>query len=228
MKEKEYILQCESLTKVYGTQDNLVTACNEINLKFEKEKVYSIVGPSGSGKSTLLHLLGGLEKPTSGKVIYREENIFSMHEMQLASYRRRNCGFVFQNFQLLPELTVKENIMIPLLLDKKRESKEFFDELTNWLGISDKLECKPNQLSGGQQQRVAIARALIHSPEIVFCDEPTGNLDRKNGIEVMKLLDSINQNFHTTIIIVTHDHNIASQTDKVIQIMDGKLKCPVS
>lgn len=223
MEEKEYVLQCESLTKIYGIQDNLITACNEINLRFEKGKIYSIVGPSGSGKSTLLHLLGGLEKPTSGKVLYRKENIFSLHETQLASYRRKNCSFVFQNFRLLPELNVKENIMIPLLLDKKKESKEYFSELTDWLGISDKLVCKPSQLSGGQQQRVAIARALINSPEIVLCDEPTGNLDRRNGIEVMKLLESVNQNLHTTVIIVTHDYNIANQTDKVIQIMDGKL-----
>mgnify|MGYP000344455014 CR=1 FL=1 len=217
------ILQTENLTKIYGDGENAVHALRGINLTVEKGEFTAIVGTSGSGKSTLLHMLGGLDRPTTGKVMVDGKDIFSLSEEQLTIFRRRKIGFVFQSYNLVPVLNLYENIVLPLELDGKKIDREYIDQIAETLGLKDRLEALPNQLSGGQQQRVAIARALINSPEILLADEPTGNLDVHNSMEIMELLEEINRR-GTTVLVVTHSREIVAEMGKrVITLTRGVL-----
>lgn len=195
----------------------------ECNIEFAPNTFTAIVGTSGSGKSTLLHLLGGLDTPTSGEVFYDDVSILKLDDSKLSTFRRQNIGFVFQFFELVPELTAKENILLPLMLDNAKEDKAYFTQLAQTLGISDRLSHYPSQLSGGQQQRVAIARALINKPNVLLCDEPTGNLDEKSSKEVINLLKKLQTEYGQTIIMVTHDMNIAGCADTIVRIEDGMI-----
>lgn len=216
------ILKCENVRKVYGARNNQVVALDHINLSVQKGEFVAIVGASGSGKSTLLHILGSVDKPTDGKVLIEGTDISTMNRTQAAIFRRRKVGLVYQFYNLIPTLTVRKNILMPLLLDKRNPNKEYFEKIVHSLGIEDKLEALPSQLSGGQQQRVAIARSLIYRPALLFADEPTGNLDRKNGEEIIDLLKLSNRNLEQTILLITHDEKIALEADRVITIEDGK------
>lgn len=217
------ILKCENVRKVYGARNNQVVALDHINLSVQKGEFVAIVGASGSGKSTLLHILGSVDKPTEGKVLIEGTELSSMNRTQAAIFRRRKVGLVYQFYNLIPTLTVRKNILMPLLLDKRKPNQEYFEQIIHSLGIEDKLESLPSQLSGGQQQRVAIARSLIYRPALLLADEPTGNLDRKNGEEIIDLLKLSNRNLEQTILLITHDEKIALEADRVITIEDGKI-----
>lgn len=217
------IVKTQGLTKTYGKGESLVEALKSADLSIEQGEFVVIVGPSGSGKSTLLHLLGGVDRPTSGKVFVGDEDIYNLNERKLSVFRRRKVGFIFQSYNLIPVLTAEENIMLPMILDGKRPDKEHIDELLKILGLSDRRNHLPSQLSGGQQQRVSIGRALAYKPSIILADEPTGNLDTKNGREIIELLKLSVKKYHQTLIVITHDVNIASQADRIIRIEDGAI-----
>ena len=217
------ILRCENVRKVYGSGNNQVVVLNHIDLSVQKGEFVAIVGASGSGKSTLLHILGSVDKPTEGKVLIEGTELSAMNRTQAAIFRRRKVGLVYQFYNLIPTLTVRKNILMPLLLDKRKPNQEYFEQIVHSLGIEDKLESLPSQLSGGQQQRVAIARSLIYRPAILLADEPTGNLDRKNGEEIIDLLKLSNRNLDQTILLITHDEKIALEADRIITIEDGKI-----
>lgn len=216
-------IEAKELTKTYGDDENKIIALNKVNLKIEEGDFISIIGPSGSGKSTLLHLLSGLDKPTSGSLTYDGKDIYNFSDKELSAFRRQRIGFIFQQFNLLPVLTANENIIMPLLLDKRKQNEAYLKQLTNLLGISERLTHLPHELSGGQQQRVAIARALIAEPDIIFADEPTGNLDSKSGSEVMEMLKDIWSRMKKTLVIITHDSRIAQMADRQFAIIDGVL-----
>ena len=216
------ILKCENVRKVYGSGNNQVVALDHIDLSVQKGEFVAIVGASGSGKSTLLHILGSVDKPTEGKVLIEGTELSAMNRTQAAIFRRRKVGLVYQFYNLIPTLTVRKNILMPLLLDKRKPNQEYFERIIHSLGIEDKLESLPSQLSGGQQ-RVAIARSLIYRPALLLADEPTGNLDRKNGEEIIDLLKLSNRNLEQTILLITHDEKIALEADRVITIEDGKI-----
>lgn len=217
------LIKAENISKVYGSGASQVTALHRANLEIASGEFLSIMGPSGSGKSTLLHLLSGLDYPTAGSLSYDGQEIYQLRDRELSAFRRRRIGFIFQQFHLLPVLTARENILMPLLLDKKQADSAYFDELTELLGIRDRLAHLPHELSGGQQQRVAIARALIAKPDIIFADEPTGNLDSKSGAEVMRMLKNIWEKMGRTLVVITHDHRIAQMAARKIVIVDGVL-----
>lgn len=217
------ILKCEGVRKVYGSKENLVTALDGIDLSVGKGEFVAIVGASGSGKSTLLHVLGSVDKPTAGKVLVDGEDISKLNPTKSAIFRRRKVGLVYQFYNLIPTLTVRKNILMPLLLDKRKVNEEYFEQVVNQLGIADKLEAMPSQLSGGQQQRVAVARALIYRPAILLADEPTGNLDQKNSKEIIEMLKISNRNLEQTILLITHDEKIALEADRIITIEDGRI-----
>ena len=217
------LLKLEDIGKIYGKGNLKVEALKSINLELEEGYFYSIVGKSGSGKSTLLHILGALDKPTSGKLYLEGADVFGKSDKEIAILRRRRIGFVFQSYNLLPEHTVRENIVMPVHLDGKSVDEEYFNRIISSLEIEDKLSYYPNELSGGQVQRVAIARALISKPAIILADEPTGNLDEETGKEVLKLLKESSKQFNQTLILVTHDLDLAKQADKIIEIKDGHI-----
>lgn len=217
------ILRCENVRKVYGSGNNQVVALEHIDLSIQKGEFAAITGASGSGKSTLLHILGSVDKPTEGKVLIEGTDISTMNRTQAAIFRRRKVGLVYQFFNLIPTLTIRKNILMPLLLDKRKPHQEYFEQIVHSLGIEDKLEALPGQLSGGQQQRAAIARSLIYRPALLLADEPTGNLDRKNGEEIVDLLKLSNRNLGQTILLITHDEKIALEADRIITIEDGKI-----
>lgn len=217
------IIKVNNLTKIFGKKDLKVTALDRVSFEIPAGKLVAIVGASGSGKSTLLHLLGGLDKPTSGEVIVAGRDINRLSQKQLALYRRRDVGFVFQFFNLIPVLTVKENIVLPLDLDGKKADKDYMNELVTILGLKDRLLHFPKELSGGQQQRVSIARALIGKPDLILADEPTGNLDRKNSEEILEYFRLFVERYGTTILMVTHDLDLAARADEIIRIEDGRI-----
>ena len=217
------LIQAKGLSKIYGNGENQVVALDKANLTIAPGDFISIIGPSGSGKSTLLHLLSGLDHPTSGSLTYDGQEIYTLSDKELSAFRRRQMGFIFQQFNLLPVLTARENILMPLLLDKKQPDEGYLNQLAELLGLRDRLDHLPHELSGGQQQRVAIARALIAQPEVIFADEPTGNLDSKSGGEVMELLKGIRERMGKTLVIITHDSRIAAAADRQLTIMDGVL-----
>ncbi len=217
------LIQAKGLSKIYGSGENQVVALDKANLTIAPGDFISIIGPSGSGKSTLLHLLSGLDHPTSGSLTYDGQEIYTLPDKELSAFRRRQMGFIFQQFNLLPVLTARENILMPLLLDKKQPDEGYLSQLAELLGIQNRLDHLPHELSGGQQQRVAIARALIAQPEVIFADEPTGNLDSKSGGEVMDMLKSIRDRMGKTLVIITHDNRIAAMADRRLTIMDGVL-----
>jgi len=218
------ILKVENLTKSYGKGEAKVDAVKNINLSINKGEFVAIVGPSGSGKSTLLHLLGGVDKPTSGKVYINDVDIYNLKEKDLSIFRRRNVGLIYQFYNLIPVLSVKENILLPAELDNRKIDKDYLDDLLKTLGLKERANHLPNELSGGQQQRTSIGRALINRPSIVLVDEPTGNLDSKNSKEVLELLKLSVRKYNQTLIMITHDPSIALQADRVITIEDGTIK----
>ena len=213
----------KDMTKRYGTGENQVIALHKANLEIQARDFISIVGPSGSGKSTLLHLISGLDYPTEGVVEYDGQNIHQGKDAVLSAFRRRRIGFIFQKFHLIPVLTARENIIMPLLLDHRQVDEGYFKQITQFLGLEHRLTHLPSELSGGQQQRVAIARALIAKPDVIFADEPTGNLDSQSGREVMDLLASIHREFGKTIVVITHDDRIAQMAERKFSIVDGIL-----
>lgn len=217
------IVKIEGLNKIYGKGNTKVSALKDINLTINEGEFVAIVGPSGSGKSTLLHLLGGVDRPTSGKVYIDGVDIYGLSEKELAIFRRRKVGFIFQFYNLVPVLTAEENMKLPMLLDNKKVNTSHFNELVNILGLKERKDHLPNQLSGGQQQRVSIGRALAYNPSIVLADEPTGNLDSKNSKEIIDLLKISIKKYNQTLILITHDLEIASKADRVIIIEDGKI-----
>ena len=217
------LIKAKKLSKVYGSGENQVVALDKVDLTVAPGDFISIIGPSGSGKSTLLHLLSGLDHPTSGSLTYDGQEIYTLPNKELSAFRRRQMGFIFQQFNLLPVLTARENILMPLLLDKKQPDEGYLSQLAELLGIRNRLDHLPHELSGGQQQRVAIARALIAQPEVIFADEPTGNLDSKSGGEMMDMLKSIRDRMGKTLVIITHDNRIAAMADRRLTIMDGVL-----
>lgn len=217
------ILKVNELTKVYGKGENEVRALDGVSFSVEKGEFVAIVGPSGSGKSTLLHILGGVDRPTSGQVYMNGQDVYKKNEEQLAIFRRREVGLIYQFYNLIPVLNVVENITLPILMDKQTVQQERIDELLEVLNLKGRENHIPSQLSGGQQQRVSIGRALINMPAIVLADEPTGNLDRKNSQEIIELLKMSNRKYNQTILVITHDENIALQADRIITIEDGKI-----
>lgn len=217
------ILEVENLTKIYGKGESKVTALNNVSFSVEKGEFVGIVGASGSGKSTLLHLMGGVDRPTSGKVIIAGKDIYSFDDDKLAIFRRRQVGLIYQFYNLIPTLNVEENITLPLLLDNREVDEKALNDLLKELGLNDRRKHLPNELSGGQQQRTSIGRALITNPSIVLADEPTGNLDSKNSDEIVKLLKKSNKDLKQTIIMITHNMEIAKECDRVIKIEDGKI-----
>lgn len=217
------ILRVEHLCKTYGDKDTLVKALDDINFTVEKGEFVAIVGASGSGKSTLLHILGGVDKPTSGKVFVQDSDIFSLNEANLAIFRRRQVGLIYQFYNLIPILNVKENMELPILLDNKNPDKTYLNELIETLGLENRVHHLPNELSGGQQQRVSIGRALMNHPALLLADEPTCNLDSKSSKEIMELLEISNKKYEQTIIMITHDQNLAMHANRIITIDDGKI-----
>lgn len=217
------ILQTQNLRKIYGTGETAVHALDGVSLNVEKGVFAAVIGTSGSGKSTLLHMLGGLDRPTSGNVIVDGKNIFTLKDEELTIFRRRKIGFVFQNYNLVPVLNVYENIVLPIQLDGREPDKDYVMEIVDTLGITEKLNNLPNNLSGGQQQRVAIARALAAKPAILLADEPTGNLDSRTSQDVMGLLKVTNQKFRQTVVMITHNEELAQMADCIFRIEDGKL-----
>ena len=217
------ILRCTGVRKVFGKGGNQFAALNGIDLSVEAGEFVAIVGASGSGKSTLLHILGSVDKPTKGTVMVDGVNISSLDATDAAIFRRRKVGLVYQFYNLIPTLTVEKNILMPMLLDKRKPDAGYFKMIVKTLGIEDKMDNLPNQLSGGQQQRVAIARSLIYRPAILFADEPTGNLDQKNSKEIIDLLKLSNRNLKQTILLITHDEKIALEAERIITIEDGKI-----
>ena len=217
------ILRCEGVRKVYGTGGNHVVALDRIDLSVEKGEFVAIIGASGSGKSTLLHILGSVDKPSEGKVMIEGTDISALNQREAAVFRRRKAGIVYQFYNLIPTLTIRKNILMPLLLDKRKPNQEYFDRVVQTLGIADKLEALPNQLSGGQQQRAAIARALIYRPALLLADEPTGNLDQKNTREIIDMLKLSNRNLKQTTVLITHDEKVALEADRIITIEDGRI-----
>lgn len=217
------ILKCEHLSKIYGSGETAVKALDDVSFTVEKGEFVSIVGPSGSGKSTLLHILGGVDKPTNGKVYIGGTDLHSLKEDKLAIFRRRQIGLIYQFYNLLPVLNVDENIVLPHLLDGRKMDRERLDMIVERMGLTDRRNNLPNQLSGGQQQRVSIGRALFNRPAIVLADEPTGNLDRKNGAEIIRLLKESNRSQRQTLLLITHDESIAVQADRMLCIEDGKI-----
>ena len=216
-------IEAKELSKIYGEGESLVTALDRVSLQIMPGDFISITGPSGSGKSTLLHLLSGLDQPTSGRLTYDDKDIYSLSDRERSALRRRSIGFVFQQFHLLPVLTARENILMPLLLDKKQPDEAYLEQLMQLLGIGSRLTHLPHELSGGQQQRVAIARALIAQPDVIFADEPTGNLDSRSGGEVMEMLSAIHEKMGKTLVIITHDNRMAGMADRRFSIVDGIL-----
>ncbi len=217
------ILKVEHLSKIYGKGETAVRALDDISFTVEKGEFTAIIGPSGSGKSTLLHLIGGVDFPTSGKVIIDGTDIYKLNETKLAIFRRRQIGLIYQFYNLIPVLNVKENLSLPLLLDGRKVDENRLSNIIKMLGLQKRINHLPNQLSGGQQQRVSIGRALINHPALVLADEPTGNLDRKNSHEIIELLKMSNREFNQTLILITHDESIALQADRIITIEDGKI-----
>lgn len=217
------LLEVKSISKIYGKGNNAVHALKDVSFSVDKGEYIAIVGESGSGKSTLLNIIGALDTPTEGKVIINNKDLFSMKDSELTVFRRRNIGFVFQGFNLIPELTVEQNIIFPVLLDYKKPDRKYLEELLNILGLQERKNHLPSELSGGQQQRVAIGRALITKPSLILADEPTGNLDSKNSSEVISLLKESSQKYEQTIIMITHSRSIAQAADRVLRVSDGIL-----
>lgn len=217
------ILKVENLTKKYGKKNTEVIALDNVSFSVKKGEFIAIVGASGSGKSTLLHLMGGVDKPTSGKVFINNKDIYQLSKDDLAIFRRREIGIIYQFYNLIPILNVKENILLPCNLDGKKVEKKHLQDVIELLGLSNREEHLPNQLSGGQQQRVAIGRAIINNPSIILADEPTGNLDSKSSKEIIELLKKSNKKYNQTILLITHDMSIAEQADRIIRIQDGKI-----
>ena len=217
------ILTCEGVRKMYGSGNNQVAALDGIDLTVGKGEFVAVIGASGSGKSTLLHILGSVDKPTSGKVTIDGTDLSKLNQTQAAIFRRRKVGLVYQFYNLIPTLTVQKNILMPLALDKKKPNKEYFEKIVRSLGIAERLEALPNQLSGGQQQRVAIARSLIYRPALLLADEPTGNLDQKNSKEIIDMLKLSNRNLEQTIVLITHDEKVSLEADRIITIEDGHI-----
>lgn len=217
------ILEVTNLCKTYGKGDTMVKALDNVSFSVEKGEFVAIIGPSGSGKSTLLHILGGVDVPTSGSVVINQTEISNLDETALAIFRRRQIGLIYQFYNLIPILTVQENLTLPLLLDGRKPDKKQIDTLVKRLGLENRLDHLPNQLSGGQQQRVSIGRALVNNPALMLADEPTGNLDSENSKEIISLLRQFNKEFNQTVIIITHDEKIANSADRVITIEDGKI-----
>lgn len=217
------ILSIEHLTRVYGTGDTAVTALNDVSFTVEAGEFIAIIGSSGSGKSTLMHLMGGVDRPTSGTVRLQGQDIFARNDEQLAVFRRREVGLIYQFYNLIPVLDVVENMTLPVLMDGRSVNEQRLSALVRALGLTGREHCLPNQLSGGQQQRVAIGRALMNAPSVVLADEPTGNLDSKNSAEIMSLLRASNKKFKQTLIVITHDEDVALMADRVIAIEDGRI-----
>lgn len=217
------ILRCEALSKVYRSGESKVIALDQVSLSLAQGSFTAITGPSGSGKSTLLHLLSGLDHPSGGRVIYQEADLYKYRDNQLSVLRRRRFGFVFQSYNLVRELTGWENILLPVMLDARRVDAAYLNRIIDLLGIRDRLSHLPGAMSGGQQQRIAIARALANKPAILFADEPTGNLDGKSGREVLTLLRQVNHELGITLVLVTHDLNVAEQAERIIQLEDGRI-----
>lgn len=218
------ILKVENLCKTYGKGENIVHALDHVSFSVNKGEFVAIIGPSGSGKSTLLHILGGVDRPTSGKVFMDGCDVYSQNEEQLAIFRRRQVGLIYQFYNLIPVLNVTENITLPVLMDGQKVNKERLKELITTLKLKGRENHLPNQLSGGQQQRVSIGRALMNAPAVVLADEPTGNIDSKNSQEIMELLKYSNEKYNQTLIVITHDENIALQADRILTVEDGKIK----
>ena len=217
------ILRVEDLCKTYGPDDNQVRALDHVSFKVDKGEFLAVIGPSGSGKSTLLHILGGVDQPTSGKVYVDGQDVYAQNQDQLAIFRRRQVGLIYQFYNLIPVLTVAENITLPLLLDSRPLNTQRLEDLLAILDLEDRAGHLPNQLSGGQQQRVSIGRALINAPAIVLADEPTGNLDSRNGQQIIELLKLSNQDYGQTLVVITHDESIALQADRIISLEDGQI-----
>lgn len=217
------ILKAEHLTKIYGSGENQVKALDDVSFSVRKGEFLSIIGPSGSGKSTLLHVLGGVDVPTSGKVFMEGTDVYAQNESQLAVFRRRQVGLIYQFYNLIPVLNVMENMTLPVLMDSRQVNQQRLEELLNILSLKGREGHLPNQLSGGQQQRVSIGRALMNAPAVVLADEPTGNLDSKNSQEIVELLKYSNKTYKQTLIVITHDENIALQADRIIALEDGKI-----
>ncbi|MDD5934487.1 MAG: ABC transporter ATP-binding protein [Clostridiales bacterium] len=217
------ILRVENLTKVYGEGETQVKALNNVSFSVNEGEFVAIIGPSGSGKSTMLHMIGGVDRPTSGSVTIKNTNLYDLSETKLAIFRRREIGLIYQFYNLIPVLDVEENITLPLLLDNRKVDRERLKEIVHTLKLDGRLTHLPNQLSGGQQQRVSIGRALINNPAIMLADEPTGNLDRKTGTEILELLKYSNRKYNQTLIVITHDESIAAQADRIIAIEDGTI-----
>ncbi len=217
------MLRVENLTKVYGTGENQVRALDGVSFSVDKGQFVAIIGPSGSGKSTLLHILGGVDRPTSGKVYMNGQDVYKRNEDQLAIFRRREVGLIYQFYNLIPVLNVTENITLPVLMDGRKVNQERLQEMIQTLGLQGREKHLPNQLSGGQQQRVSIGRALMNAPAVVLADEPTGNLDSKNSQDIVDLLKYSNRRFEQTLIVITHDESIALQADRILAIEDGKI-----
>lgn len=217
------ILRCNGIEKVFGKGDSKVAALNGIDLSVEKGEFVAIIGASGSGKSTLLHILGSVDKPTKGTVTIDGVDIGELNATDAAIFRRRKVGLVYQFYNLIPTLTVEKNILMPMLLDKRKPDQEYFEKIISTLGLEDKMESLPSQISGGQQQRAAIARSLIYRPAILLADEPTGNLDQKNSKEIIDLLKLSNRNLKQTILLITHDEKVALEADRIVTIEDGRI-----
>jgi putative ABC transport system ATP-binding protein len=217
------LLRIEHLTKIYGKGDNEVRALDDVSFSVEKGQFLAIVGPSGSGKSTLLHILGGVDRPDSGKVFLNGRDVFAQKEDQLAIFRRRQVGLIYQFYNLIPVLNVRDNLTLPVLLDGRKVDEAHLQELIRTLGLEEREQHLPNQLSGGQQQRVSIGRALMNSPAVVLADEPTGNLDSRNSQEIMELLKLSNRHYGQTLIVITHDESIALQADRILTLEDGRI-----